>query len=108
VEARLAGERMRLAAAAADLPRLTAARLASARSAVDASAAALAVLSPNATLERGYAIVRRAPDDAIVRDPAEAGPRTPLRIRVALGEIAATVDAAADDDADDDAERHVR
>jgi exodeoxyribonuclease VII large subunit len=94
VEARLAGERMRLAAAAADLPRLTAARLARARSAVDASAAALAVLGPNATLERGYAIVRREPDGAIVRDPVEAGPGTPLRIRVALGEIGATVDAA--------------
>ncbi len=94
VEARLARERLRLTAAAADLPRLTAARLASARSALDASAAALAVLGPNATLERGYAIVRRAPDGAIVRDPVEAGPGTPLRIRVALGEIGATVDDA--------------
>jgi exodeoxyribonuclease VII large subunit len=99
VEARLAGERLRLAAAAADLPRLTAARLARARSAVDASAAALAVLGPNATLDRGYAIVRRAPDGAIVRDPVEAGPGTPLRIRVALGEIGATVDDATVDDA---------
>jgi exodeoxyribonuclease VII large subunit len=94
VEARLARERLRLTAAAADLPRLTAARLAGARSTLDASAAALAVLGPNATLERGYAIVRRAPDGAIVRDPVEAGPGTPLRIRVALGEIGATVDDA--------------
>jgi exodeoxyribonuclease VII large subunit len=92
VESRLAGDRLRLTAAGADLPRLTATLLAGARSTLDASAAALAVLGPNATLERGYAIVRRAPEGAIVRDPVEAGPGTPLRIRVALGEIAATVD----------------
>jgi exodeoxyribonuclease VII large subunit len=92
VESRLARERLRLTAAAADLPRLTAARLAGARSTLDASAAALTVLGPNATLDRGYAIVRRAPDGAIVRDPIEAGPGTPLKIRVALGEIGATVD----------------
>jgi exodeoxyribonuclease VII large subunit len=92
VEARLSRERLRLDAAAADLPRLATARLTAARSSLDASAAALAVLGPNATLERGYAIVRRGPDDAIVRDPAEAGPGTPLSIRVARGDIAATVD----------------
>ena len=92
VDARLAAERSRLAAAASALPRHTATRVASARSAVDASAAALAVLGPNATLERGYAIVRRAPDGAIVRDPSEAPSGSPLRIRVARGEIAATVD----------------
>jgi exodeoxyribonuclease VII large subunit len=94
VEARLARERLRLMGAAADLPRLTATRLAGARSALEASAAALAVLGPNATLERGYAIVRRVPDGAIVRDPVEAGPGTPLRIRVAQGELGATVDDA--------------
>jgi exodeoxyribonuclease VII large subunit len=92
VEARLAHERLRLASAAAALPRHTAARVAAARSAVDASAAALAVLGPGATLERGYAIVRRAPDGVIVRDPAEAPAGASLRIRVARGDIAATVD----------------
>ena len=91
VEARLARERMRLTSAAADLPRLSAARVAAARSALDASSAALAVLGPNATLERGYAIVRRT-DGSIVRDPAEAPSGSPLRIRVARGDIAATVD----------------
>ena len=44
------------------------------------------------TLERGYAIVRRGPDGAIVRDPHDAPAGSPLRIRVARGEIAATVD----------------
>jgi exodeoxyribonuclease VII large subunit len=97
VEARLARERLRLDAAAADLPRLATARVVGARAALDASAAALGVLGPTATLERGYAIVRRAPDGAIVRDPAEAGPGTPLAIRVARGEIGATVDGQDDD-----------
>jgi exodeoxyribonuclease VII large subunit len=97
VEARLARERLRLGAAAAALPRHTAARVAVARSAVDASAAALAVLGPAATLERGYAIVRRAPDGAIVRDPAEAPAGASLRIRVARGEIPATVDPVSGD-----------
>ena len=115
IEARLARERLRLDAAAIALPRHTAARLsgrqggarrarpialprysavrvAAARSALDSSAAALAVLGPAATLERGYAIVRRETDGAIVRDPAEAAPGTGLRIRVARGDIAATVD----------------
>ena len=97
VEARLARERLRLTAAAADLPRLTAGRVAGARSALDASAAALAVLGPNATLERGYAIVRRAGDGSIVRDPVQVPSGSALRIRLARGEIAATVDDATDD-----------
>ena len=92
VEARLARERLRLTAASSALPRHTAARVAAARSAVEASAAALAVLGPNATLERGYAIVRRASDGSIVRDAVDAPGGSPLRIRVARGEIAATVD----------------
>jgi exodeoxyribonuclease VII large subunit len=96
VEARLARERLRLTAAAADLPRLTAARLAGARSTLDASAAALAVLGPNATLERGYAIVRRSPEGTIVRDPAQAPAGSALRIRVAHGELGATVDQEPD------------
>jgi exodeoxyribonuclease VII large subunit len=92
VEARLARERLRLSAAATALPRHSAARIAGARSAVDASAAALAVLGPAATLERGYAIVKRLPDGAIVRDPREAPPGIGLRLTVARGEIDATVD----------------
>jgi exodeoxyribonuclease VII large subunit len=92
VETRLAAERLRLTAASSALPRHTAARLAAARSAVDAAGAALAVLGPNATLERGYAIVRRGADGAIVRDPAEAPPGSSLRVRVARGELGARVD----------------
>jgi exodeoxyribonuclease VII large subunit len=98
VEGRLARERLRITAASADLPRLAAGRVAGARAALDASAAALAVLGPSATLERGYAIVRLEPDGAIVRDPAEAPGGSSLRIRVARGDIAATVDRIGEPD----------
>jgi exodeoxyribonuclease VII large subunit len=67
-------------------------RLGTARGAVDAALAALAALGPEATLERGYAIVRRARDSRIVRDPAETAPGEGLAIRLARGEIGATVD----------------
>jgi exodeoxyribonuclease VII large subunit len=92
VEGRIARERLRLTSAASALPRHSAARMAAARAALEASAAALAVLGPNATLERGYAIVRRADHGTNVRDPIEAPGGSPLRIRVARGDIAATVD----------------
>jgi exodeoxyribonuclease VII large subunit len=90
--ARLAAARAVLERAATDLPRHSAQRVAAARSALDSSAAAIAVLGPAATLERGYAIVRRELDGSIVRDPEQAWPGTGLRIRVAHGDIAATVD----------------
>jgi exodeoxyribonuclease VII large subunit len=63
-----------------------------ARAALHSAAAALHVLGPQATLERGYAIVRRAADDRIVRDPVEAPPGTRLAVRVAHGEIPASAD----------------
>jgi exodeoxyribonuclease VII large subunit len=91
-EARLGAATRALDSAAIALPRYSAIRVATARSSVDTAAAALAVLDPSATLERGYAIVRREPDGSIVRDPAEAAAGTALRIRVARGDIAATVD----------------
>ena len=46
-------------------------------------------LSPQATLDRGYAVVQLA-DGQVVRDPAEASGR--LRVRVAGGEFGATAD----------------
>lgn len=46
--------------------------------------ARLRTLSPQSTLDRGYAVVRRA-DGSVVRDAAEAS--GPLRIRVARGEF---------------------
>ena len=67
-------------------------RVTRARASLDSIAAALHVLGPQATLERGYAIVRRAADERIVRDPSEAPAGTRLAVRVAHGELPATVD----------------
>jgi exodeoxyribonuclease VII large subunit len=92
VDGALGRRRVALDTAAAALPQLASARTRRARSDLDAATAALAVLDPQRTLERGYAIVRRTADGAIVRAPGEAPPATPLRLRVAEGEIAATVD----------------
>jgi exodeoxyribonuclease VII large subunit len=77
---------------AASLPSLTARLVGRRRALLGEAAAALTVLGPQATLERGYGIVRRAADDSIVRDPAEVHPGSRLRIRVARGEFPATRD----------------
>ncbi|HEX6498400.1 MAG TPA: exodeoxyribonuclease VII large subunit [Micromonosporaceae bacterium] len=53
--------------------------------------ARLRALSPAATLERGYAIVQRA-DGVVVRDADQVKPGEAVRIRVARGELSATVD----------------
>jgi len=63
------------------------------RVALERSSAGLAALGPQATLNRGYAIVRRRSDEAILRDPAEAPAGERLSVRLAKGEVAATVDA---------------
>lgn len=47
-------------------------------------------LSPQATLDRGYAVVQRA-DGAVVRAADEAAPGNRLRLRLAAGELAAVV-----------------
>ena len=46
-------------------------------------------LSPAATLERGYAVVQRDDDGAVVRSPDDAPGGTALRVRVAGGELGA-------------------
>jgi exodeoxyribonuclease VII large subunit len=69
-----------------------------ARGALGTASATLAALGPQATLDRGYAIVHRTADGGIVREPAEAPAGTRLWLRVARGELPATVDA---DQADD-------
>jgi len=87
IELRGAQERL-----GARLDPIAPARLAAAHAALERHAAALAVLGPQATLERGYAIVRRQADGRIVRDPVQAPPGSRLAVRVAAGELAATVD----------------
>ncbi|MEX1172687.1 MAG: exodeoxyribonuclease VII large subunit [Chloroflexota bacterium] len=89
--ARIARERSRLRAMP-PLAALAGRRVARDRASLAAAGAALGVLGPQATLDRGYAIVRRSLDGAIVRTPAEAPPGTGLRVRVADGELPATVD----------------
>ncbi len=70
-----------------------------ARGALEAAAAALSALGPQATLDRGYAIVRVATDGRILRDPVDAPPGSSLEIRVARGGLSATVDGADGGDA---------
>jgi exodeoxyribonuclease VII large subunit len=53
--------------------------------------ARLRALSPKATLDRGYAIVHRTADGQIVRAPDAVATGDALRIRVAGGQIAASV-----------------
>ncbi len=91
--------RVRVAAAAVTedrlataLPNLASGLIGTRRAALAEAGAALTVLGPQATLERGYGIVRREADDAIVRDPAEVRGGSRLRIRVARGEFPATAD----------------
>lgn len=93
---RLDRDRRVLAALADRAPRVTAARVGASRARLDAATAALAALGPQATLDRGYAIVRRSDDGTIVRDPAEAPAGARLRLRVAGGELGATSDGRAD------------
>jgi exodeoxyribonuclease VII large subunit len=89
--ARLARDRLVLTRDRELLPRLGQSRVAAARARLDSAAAALGVLGPQATLDRGYAIARRRDSGAIVRTPAEAPAGTVLRLTVALGELDATV-----------------
>jgi exodeoxyribonuclease VII large subunit len=95
VAARIAADARRLEAMAAGAPRRVEARLASSASRLAATRSALAALDPGATLERGYAIVRRLADGGIVMDPADAAAGTPLRLALARGTLAATSDGPA-------------
>ncbi len=54
--------------------------------------ARLRALSPAATLDRGYAIVQRRSDGAVLRNPAGAKPGDALRLRLSGGDLGATVD----------------
>jgi exodeoxyribonuclease VII large subunit len=56
--------------------------------------ARLRALSPAATLRRGYAIVQRAGDGAVLREAAQVDIGDALRVRLAAGELAATVTAS--------------
>lgn len=64
-------------------------RLDAATSELSHTRARIMSLSPQATLDRGYAVVQR-PDGAVVRRPADIESGDDLRIRLAEGEIHAT------------------
>lgn len=55
-------------------------------------ASQLDLVSPLATLDRGYAIAEK-PDGDILRDPATVNPGDPLRLRLARGGLFCTVDS---------------
>lgn len=54
----------------------------------------LQILSPRATLARGYAVARRADTGQVLTDPLQAPPTTPLTITLRDGELRATADEA--------------
>ncbi|MFB9235227.1 exodeoxyribonuclease VII large subunit [Plantactinospora siamensis] len=68
-------------------------RLSSAEADLRHTLARLRALSPAATLDRGYAIVQRA-DGHVVRAAAEVDKGDQLRVRLAEGELSATVDGS--------------
>jgi exodeoxyribonuclease VII large subunit len=71
------------------LRRSTSGRIEAARNEVEHTRARVLALSPQATLDRGYAVVQTA-DGAVVRDPGEVALGERLRLRLAGGELGAT------------------
>jgi exodeoxyribonuclease VII large subunit len=70
-------------------------RLARARIDLRAAAATLDALSPYATLERGYAIVRDA-DGHVVRAAAATAPGAPLQVTLRQGVLDVRVETVRD------------
>ncbi|MBW2372804.1 MAG: exodeoxyribonuclease VII large subunit [Deltaproteobacteria bacterium] len=91
--ARLAAQRARFQVAARSLSRVAEARVTEARAVLGQLAARMDSLSPLAVLGRGYALVRRESDGAIVRRADQAPPGEVLSIRVAEAEIEAAVES---------------
>ena len=91
--AQLLARRERLGAASRALVRAAQARLERARAGVAGLAGRLESLSPLGVLTRGYAIVRRLRDGAIVRAAGDVEPGDRVSLRVAEAEIEAAVAA---------------
>ena len=87
---RLATMRRALEAASAMAVAAARARVALRRSAWEKAAAQLGTLSPLRILERGYAIVSN--EGGILKDAAAAPPGSSIHVRVARGELDATVE----------------
>jgi exodeoxyribonuclease VII large subunit len=71
--------------------RVFAGRIERAETDIDSARTHLRALSPAATMQRGYAIVQRAADNHVLREPGDVADGDRLRVRIAGGEIAATV-----------------
>ncbi|MEP7361406.1 MAG: exodeoxyribonuclease VII large subunit [Chloroflexota bacterium] len=95
VARRLEVERSNLSRAADSLPALVAGGIAIARGDMRRESAALNALSPFATLERGYSIVR-GPDGAVLTDARKAKQGDQLSVRLQRGEIGARVETVRD------------
>jgi len=70
-------------------------RVGRARAALERSSAGLAALSPFATLDRGYAIVRDA-EGGIVREAASTSPGDALSVHLHRGALDVTVERVRD------------
>lgn len=88
-------DRLVLERAAERLPMLLAGSVGAARTAFARQSAALGALSPYATLERGYSIVR-GPDGTVLRDARQAAQGDQLSIRLQHGELDARVEKVRD------------
>ncbi|MEA2025740.1 MAG: exodeoxyribonuclease VII large subunit, partial [Chloroflexota bacterium] len=95
LQGRLATDRAVLGRSGDRLPTQLEARLAEGRAKLTRSGAGLEALSPFATLERGYAIVR-APDGRVVIDAARQHPGNQLEVRLARGALDVSVDGVRD------------
>lgn len=92
--ARLAAQRVRLQAAVQALGRAARSRSERARARLGELGGRLDSLSPLAVLARGYGLVRRVRDGAIVRTVGDVTKGERLAIRVAEAELEATLDLA--------------
>lgn len=92
VAARLADDARRLVALGERPGRVATARLRASAAGLAAAGASLTALAPEATLRRGYAIVRLSSDGTILREPAGAPRGARLSIALAAGTLAATSD----------------
>lgn len=93
VQGRLAVDGSQLARAHDRLPMLISGRVVRARTDLARQSSALSALSPFATLERGYAIVRDA-NGQIVRDAQGTAPGHTLGVKLARGELDVRVEKA--------------
>jgi exodeoxyribonuclease VII large subunit len=92
---RLEIDRSTLRRAGEQLPALAAGRIGMAAAELGRQSAALSALSPYATLERGYSIVR-GPDGAVLRDAARVRSGDALSVKLQRGELGARVESVRD------------